>query len=274
MKILIAADMEGITGVVSWDHVDPEHAEYQRFRKMMTADVNAAVCGAYLGGASAVTVTDGHWGNRNILIEELEERATLQSGGTRPLAMVQGVEAGVAGVCFVGYHARAGAQQAVLDHTWSDTIVANLRLNGQTVGEIGLNAAVCGHFNVPVVRISGDQTACQEALEQLGGLEVAAVKQAHGRMAADCLPPVVSQRRICEAAARAVARLAAGTGAAPFRPALPVLVEIEFMQSDMADRASLVPGSRRGADRNVQFEAPDMLAAYNAFRTMCATSRS
>ena len=274
MKILIAADMEGITGVVSWDHVDPEHAEYQRFRKMMTADVNAAVCGAYLGGASAVTVTDGHWGNRNILIEELEERATLQSGGTRPLAMVQGVEAGVAGVCFVGYHARAGAQQAVLDHTWSDTIVANLRLNGQTVGEIGLNAAVCGHFNVPVVMISGDQTACKEALELLGGLEVAAVKQAHGRMAADCLPPVVSQRRICEAAARAVARLAAGTGAAPFRPALPVVVEIEFMQSDMADRASLVPGSRRGADRNVQFEASDMLAAYNAFRTMCATSRS
>ena len=103
---------------------------------------------------------------------------------------------------------------------------------------------------------------------------MAAVKQAHGRMAADCLPPVVSQRRICEAAARAVARLAAGTGAAPFRPALPVVVEIEFMQSDMADRASLVPGSRRGADRNVQFEAPDMLAAYNAFRTMCATSRS
>lgn len=274
MKILIAADMEGVTGVVNWDHVDPAHAEYQRFRRLMTADVNAAVCGAYLGGASAVTVTDGHWGNRNILIEELEERATLQSGGTRPLAMVQGVEEDVAGVCFVGYHARAGSQYAVLDHTWSDTTVANLRLNGEVVGEIGLNAAVCGHFNVPVVMISGDQTACKEALELLGGLEVATVKQAQGRMAADCLPPVVSQRRICEAAARAVARVVAGTAPAPFRLVLPVMVEIEFMQSDMADRASLVPGSQRGADRCVQFEARDMLVAYSAFRTLCATSRN
>lgn len=274
MKILIAADMEGVTGVVNWDHVDPAHAEYQRFRRLMTADVNAAVCGAYLGGASAVTVTDGHWGNRNILIEELEERATLQSGGTRSLAMVQGVEADVAGVCFVGYHARAGSQYAVLDHTWSDTTVANLRLNGEVVGEIGLNAAVCGYFSVPVVMISGDQTACKEALELLGGLEVATVKQAQGRMAADCLPPVVSQRRICEAAARAVARVVAGTAPAPFRLVLPVMVEIEFMQSDMADRASLVPGSQRGTDRCVQFEARDMLAAYNAFRTLCATSRN
>ena len=95
-----------------------------------------------------------------------------------------------------------------------------------------------------------------------------------GRMAADCLPPVVSQRRICEAAARAAARLLAGTAPAPFQVALPVIVEIDFMQSDMADRASLVPGSQRAADRCVQFEAGDMLKAYSAFRTMCATSRS
>ena len=188
MKILIAADMEGITGVVHWDHVNPSHPEYARFRKLMTADVNAAIRGAFAGGATSVSVTDGHNNSRNILIEELDVRATLHSGSPMPLSMVHGVDQGVDAVFFIGYHGRIGAQNATLDHTWSDERVANLWINGRLFGESGLNGSVCGHFNVPVVMISGDQTVCAEARDFFGDVETAVVKKAIGRMAAECLP--------------------------------------------------------------------------------------
>lgn len=270
MKVLIATDMEGISGVVHWDQVNPDHAEYARFRKVMTGDVNAAIRGAFAAGADEVVVTDGHWNNRNILIEELDPRAGLNAGGPSPLSMVEGVDTGVAAVMFVGYHARVGSQNAILDHTWSNSRVANLWLNGRLVGEIGLNAAVCGHFGVPVIMISGDQTACAEATELFGRVEVAVVKHATGRMAAECLPPEVAQQKIREAAARAVNRLKAGGAPEPFHLQAPITIAIEFVHSEMADRAALLPGARRAEGRRVEFTADDMPAAYRAFRAMVA----
>lgn len=269
MKILIAVDMEGISGVVHWDHVTPGHAEYYRFRHIMTQDVNAAIRGAFEGGATEVTVTDGHWNDLNILIEELDPRARLNSGGPSPLSMVNGVDAGVDGVMFVGYHARIGSPNAILDHTWSDVRVANLWLNGALAGEIALNAAVCGHFSVPLILLSGDQTACAEAVETVGALEVAVVKRATGRMAAECLPPEVAQRKIQEAAARAAGRLRAGQTPPPYRLETPIRVAIEFVHSDMADRAMLLPGAQREGKR-ISFSAEDMPAAYQAFRAAVA----
>jgi D-amino peptidase len=201
MKILIAADMEGITGVVHWDQVNPNHPEYSRFRKLMTGDVNAAIRGAFAGGATSVAVTDGHSNGRNILIEELDPRATLNSGSLSPLSMVQGVDNDVDGVMFVGYHGRMGAVNAILDHTWSDEHVSGLWINGQAFGEAGLNGAVCGHFNVPVIMASGDQTLCAEVQELFGNkIEIAQVKKAVSRMSAECLPPAVTTHLIEEVA--------------------------------------------------------------------------
>ena len=169
MKILIAVDMEGISGVVNWDQVDPRHAEYTRFRRIMTQDVNAAIQGCLAAGAKEVVVADGHASGYNILIEELDPRARLNSGNSAPLAMVQGIDASFNAAMFVGYHACAGSMNAILDHTWSSSSVANVWLNGVLVGETGLNAAVCGHFNVPVIMLSGDQTVCAEARAPAGG---------------------------------------------------------------------------------------------------------
>jgi D-amino peptidase len=268
MKILIAADMEGVTGVVSWDHVSSQHPEYARFRRLMTGDVNAAIRGAFEGGASEVVVADGHGSGRNILIEELDPRARLNSGGSSPYSMVEGIETGVFAAMFVGYHARSGSTYGILDHTWSDVRVGNLWINGQPLGETGLNAAVCGHFDAPVVMISGDQTVCAEATALLGPLETAVVKQATGRFAAECLPPQVTQDLICQAAARGVARLRGGTASRPFQVAQPVTVTVEFNQSDMADRASLCPGAHRMDGKRVELTAEDMPAAYRGFRTL------
>jgi len=273
MKILIAADMEGVTGVVSWDHVDPNHAEYARFRKLMTGDVNAAIRGALEGGAEEVIVADGHNTGRNILVEELDPRARLNSGGPTPFSMVEGVDSGIAAAILIGYHARVGSLHAVLDHTWSAVTVANLWLNGQLVGEIGLNAAVCGHFGAPVIMVSGDQTACAEGRELLGNIEVAVVKQASSRMAAALLPPQVSQQRIQEAAERAVRRLAAGDAPPPLLFDLPLTVTLETSHTERADRMAILPGLSRLEARKVEFTAPDVPTAYRIFRAAVSLAR-
>jgi D-amino peptidase len=270
MKILIAADMEGITGVVHWNQVDTAHPEYARFRRLMTGDVNAAIRGAFSGGATSVSVTDGHNFSKNILIEELDERAVLNSGSPMPLSMVHGVDQGVDGVLFIGYHGRIGTQNAILDHTWSDERVANLSINGRSFGETGLNAAVCGHFNVPVIMISGDQTVCAEARDFLGDLETAVVKKAIGRMAAECLPPAVTGKLIEGAAERAVLRLGKGQAPSPFKIEPPITMILEFVQSEMTDKAMIMPSASRLEDRKVKYVADDMVTIYFAFRTLLA----
>jgi D-amino peptidase len=270
MKILIAADMEGITGVTNWDQVDPTHAEYPRFRHLMTNDVNAAVRGACDAGADEILVTDGHAYGSNILLEELDPCAHLICGNDSPLAMIQGIGPEVDGVIFIGYHARAGSQNAILDHTWSSRRVANLWLNDILVGEYGLNAAVAGHFNVPVLMLTGDQTACAQATELLGDIEPVVVKTALSRRAAECLPPQLTKERIQKAANEAVKRLKAGKAPRPFTVSPPVRVTIDFNSSDQADQAALLPGSTRKDGRRLTFTADDMLAAYAAFQAAIA----
>jgi len=274
MKILISADMEGITGVVHWDQVMPDHPEYSRFCKLMTADVNAAVRGAFAGGATSVVVTDGHYEGRNILIEELDARATLNSGSPSPLSMVQGVDEGVNGVMFIGYHGRMGAVNAILDHTWSDERVSGLWINGQAFGEAGLNGAICGHFNVPVIMASGDQTLCAEVHDFFGSkIETAQVKKAVSRMSAECLPPAVTASLIEETAKRAVINLKNKKAPKPFKVTQPINLTVKFEQSDMADKAALMPHSIRTMERRVEYVANNMVTIYQAFRTMLALAR-
>lgn len=274
MKILIAADMEGITGVVHWDQVMPGNEEYPRFRKLMTEDVNAAVRGAFAAGATSVLVTDGHNNGRNILIEELDSRATLNCGSPSPLSMVHGVDENVEGVMFVGYHARMGAINGILDHTWSDERVSGLWINDRAFGESGFNGAVCGHFNVPIIMASGDQTVCAEVRDFFSDkIETAQVKKATGRMSAECLPPAETSKLIEEVAKRAVINLKSGKAPNPFKVSTPINMTIEFVQSDMADKAALMPGARRVDDRHVEYISDNMVTIYQAFRTMLSAAR-
>ena len=226
MKILISADMEGITGITTWDQVTPGHAEYLRFRHVMTADVNAAVRGAFEGGADEVVIADGHWNASNILVEELDPRARLNTGAPSPFSMMQGIEEGVDGVIFVGYHARQGSRYAVLDHTWSDTCVSNVWLNEALAGEYSLNGALAGHYSVPVLMATGDQTACAQIREQFGDLETVVVKQGTGRYSAECLPPNITQPMIEQCAKRSVQRLTKKDSLSPFRPETPIKVTV------------------------------------------------
>lgn len=274
MKILIAADMEGVTGVVRWDHVNPSHAEYDRFRRLMTAEANAAVRGAFDGGATEVVIADGHNMGTNILVEELDDRARLNSGTVAPFSMVQGIGPDVDGVIFVGYHAMAGTAEANLDHTWSEGIVMGVWLNGRELGEAGLNAAVCGHFGAPVLMVTGDQAVCAEVSALIGDVETVEVKRATSRFSAQNLPTRLSQELIKGAAVRAVERLIAGDAPAPFVVGTPIQCALEFKASQMADGPAQLLGMTRRGGRRVEFEAPDMPAAYQAFRAAVDSARS
>ena len=184
---------------------------------------------------------------------------------------MQGIDQNVDGVFFVGYHARQGSQWAVLDHTWSNTCVSNVWLNDKFAGEYTLNAALAGHFNVPVLMISGDQTACAQATEQIGALEIAVVKQASGHFSADCLPPETSQKLIESAAQRAIQNLKKKTAPKPFVLNTPIKVTVELNSSDMADKAMSMPGVTRDGLK-LSFSADDMPKAYLAFRALVLMS--
>ncbi len=265
MKLLIAVDMEGISGITGWNQVVPDHLEYARGRQWMTADVNAAIDGALQAGVTDIIVTDGHWDGSNILWEEVKSPARLVNGSPSPLSMVQGVQEGTDAVVFLGYHARAGTQNAILDHTWSSKKVHNLWLNGVLAGEIALNAAVCGHFNVPVIAISGDQSACAEAAALIPGINTAQVKKANGRMNAECLPVEEAHALITRTIKKAVEN---ASSVSPYRLEDPVTVRVEFFRSDMADWAQVVPGVKRVEGRIVEYKGKDILEASAVFRAM------
>lgn len=273
MKILIATDMEGISGVVFGEHVDPSHAEYQRFRRLLTDDINAVIAGAEAGGANSFLVTDGHWNSTNILIEALDSRAVLNCGTPSPFSMVDGVDQDVDAALFIGYHARAGTPYAVHDHTWSGVRVLDVRLNGRLVGEFGLNAAVCSQFNVPVIMVSGDQAICAEAREWVPGIETAQVKTALGRMSAACLPLETSRAILSETAEKAIRKLAGGNAPAPLAVATPIKMEVAFHYTTMADAAALLPGAVRLDGRTIAYESSDMVSAYRSFRAAVSLAK-
>ncbi len=266
MKILVAADMEGVSGVTHWEETDPACKDYGRFRKIMTDEVNAAIEGAAEAGANEFVVVDGHGEGTNILIEALDLRAKLNSGGASPMSMMQGIDKKTAGVLFIGYHARGGSQSAVLAHTWSSGRIANVWLNNKLVGEYGLNAALAGHFNVPILMISGDQTACSQAVELIGRLETVIVKKASGYFSAECLPPKITLQMIKKASRRAIQNLIKGESPKPFQVNSPVLVKIEFRQPESADRAVRLPGAKRLDDLQICFTVRNMIEAHAGFR--------
>jgi D-amino peptidase len=267
MRVYISVDMEGIAGVAHEDQTDPTDprhaAEYNRFRRLMTNEANAAIVGALEAGAAAILVNDSHWLMRNLLAEELHPAAELLSGGPKRLSMVEGIDRGFDAAMFIGYHARAGTRNATIDHTYTSRVY-EARLNGQAVGELALNAAMAGVFGVPVVMVSGDQSLAAEARSLLGsGVETVVVKEAVGRFAARSLAPTVACERIREGAVKALRRKHS-----PFVIQPPIQLEVDFAVTQMADMAELVPGSCRTSGRTVAYAGEDYREVFRAWRAM------
>ena len=204
MKIFVSVDMEGVSAITDPEDVLPGGAEYERGRVFMTGDANAAILGAYDGGAEEVLVNDSHWIMRNLLLDQLDPRARTIKGFHKSMCMVQGLDPSFGGAVFVGYHSCAGTEGGVLNHTLLGKEIQNVYLNGEPTGETRLNAAYAGHFGIPVLLVAGDSAVCEEAQRVLGEVETVAVKDGIDRFTADCLHPQVAQEQIREATARAL----------------------------------------------------------------------
>jgi D-amino peptidase len=262
VQVLISVDMEGVAGVVSPDHTNASHKEYERFRRLMTAEANAAIEGALAGGAGQVVVNDSHGPQTNLLAEELNPAAELISGRPKRFVMMEGISREVDAVFLVGYHAASGTGSAVLSHT-NTLSVLQASLNGQALGEMGFNAAIAGAHGVPVVLVTGDRAVTEEARALLGEVETVAVKEGLTWSAARCLSPDVAQQKIREAAERALRRQVP-----PFFVPPPVTLRVSFHVPAQADMATLVPGTRRVDGRTVEWSGEDVPTVYLTYRAM------
>ena len=269
MKILISVDMEGITGVVANDQVSSQGKDYDRARLWMTYETNAAIRGALAGGATEVIVNDSHASMRNILLDELHSEAQLILGSGKPLSMMQGLDETVDAVFFIGYHAKRGTANGILDHTYSGRDIIRYLVNGQELGETGQNALIAGTLGIPVVLVTGDTTVVREAEELLGDIETVAVKDGVARQAARTLSLKKAHSLIESAAQRAVQRVGQ---IKPFTLSNPYTLEIELTSTGGADMAELIPGVERVAPRVVKFVHDDYLVAYKCFRAIIAVS--
>ncbi len=208
IKIYISADMEGVGGVVTDAQLGPGGFEYSRFRAFMTDEVLAAIDGARAAGATEILVSDSHGNGQNLLIERLPDDIMVVRSWPRPLAMMDGIDETFDGVIFLGYHTSTNNMEGVRAHTMSSANLTDVQLNGTSMAEAGWNAAIAGHFGVPVIMISGDDAIVQEAQEMLGDIEGAVVKQARGFHSAQTLTPGAASQLIRQKAKRAVERLA------------------------------------------------------------------
>lgn len=265
LKVLISVDMEGITGVVSADECNRSAGDdYQYFRRIMTLEANAAVEGALAAGATEIVVRDAHGSGRNILPDLLHKSARLlRDWSFGPKEMMEGVDESFGGAVLIGYHASAGRPNAVLEHTWSGRIT-DLKINGVTLPEAGLNALIAGHFNVPVVFISGDQAVCDQARGLLGEIESVAVKQGIGA-AALSLHPEVSGKLIKEGVERALRNRGKYK---PYKLAPPYTLVLALKDEKMVDNGQYYPGARRTGNWELTFESGDLMEVIKAFSGM------
>ena len=270
MNVYISVDIEGMAGVVAAEQGNSvAGAAYEVGRRLMTAETNAAIAGAFAAGATEIVVNDGHGGMRNLVATELDRRAILIQGRVKPMHMTEGLDDSFAACFLVGYHAAAGVRDGVLNHAFHPY---ELRCNGRIFSETGLSAMIAGHYGVPVALVTGDDATLRDADALLGAGRYVGVTTKRGisRFAAASLHPEVARDQIRAGAEEALRRLGEF---APFQVAQPLRLELDFYYSPQADIAALIPTTERLGDRTIAFNAPDPLTAYRTFLATYYISR-
>ena len=271
-NVFMSVDIEGISGVVHGDMMMPDAREYDRGRRLMTQDANAAIEGLVESGAGYILVNDGHGPMRNLLIEELHPAAHLLSGSGAAKEHCQLEGAGdrpfdVA--VFIGYHAMANTPKAIHPHTIAGGVVSELRLNGSPHGETGLNAAILGSLGIPIVLVTGDTTTMAEAGKMLpDGVELVAVKEARGRNAAICRPLAEARADIAAAAQRALANAAS---VEPYRPERPFEIEVDYLTMAQCERGACIGGVETRGPRTIRISSAD---PWEQYRVLWAALRA
>ena len=265
LKVFISVDMEGLTGVVNSEEVSRSGKDYDYFRAVMARETNAAIEGALAAGATAIVVRDSHGSARNLLPEQLHEAALLLrdwSGGY--MSMMEGIDNSFDAVIFIGYHAKAGTPNALLEHTMSSANITDVVINGLSLPEAGINALIAGYFDVPVVFLSGDDAICAQARALLGEIETVAVKRGIGNAALN-LHPEVARSKIKEGVTRALQNL---NKYSPYTMKSPYTLRLALKNEILVHQKSFYPGAKRTGDWELTYKSDDLLEVIKAFHWM------
>jgi D-amino peptidase len=267
-KVYISVDLEGIAGVVANSQTTAGGINYEWARRLMLAETNAAIEGAFAGGATEVLVNDSHGSQTNLRADEIDRRAMLITGQPKPLGMAQGLDSSFTAAVYIGYHAPGSTADAVHGHTFSGAL-KTVKLNGTEVGEYGLNAMVAGYFGVPVVFVSGDKAAV-EMTQAFTGADALSVKEGIGFYAAKTMHPLEAREKISAGVRAALVKRIARR---PVTLTLPITLEIELDALNHADMAALVPGVQRVSGRVVRYTGNDALTIYKVARLIMNLAR-
>ena len=264
MKVLVSVDMEGVASVVDGEDVRPGNAEYERNREQMTDEASAAVRGVLAFEPDAeVLVADAHGPFRNLLPQRLARRARLIRGKPRPLGMMTGLDDDTDAVVFVGYHGKAGTGTSTLAHTIHGAVVADVRCDGRSLGELGLNCALAAHRGAVPVLVTGDDTVAHEAADIAPGMAAVVVKEALATLAATSLHPAEACARIEAAVPEA---LRSADRVRPTRFDGRIELEVDVFGPSMTEHPVLVPGVTRIGPTTLRYDAPDFPTAYDVTR--------
>lgn len=256
LKVFISVDMEGIAGVVTSEQLGPSGFEYQRARQWMTDEVNAAIQGARDAGATQILVADAHGNGQNVLIDQLPNDVTIIRSWPRPLMMMEGIDSTFGAALFIGYHASTANVNGVRAHTMSSATLTGVALNGTQMPEGGVNAAIAGHFGVPIVMISGDDAAIEEVRRFTGPIEGAEVKRAISFHSAATMTPKAAQELIRQRAKAGVERRASFK---PFRLGTSISADISFKNYRAAEMVAYLPNITRVNSHTIRFVGKDIV---------------
>jgi len=268
MRILVSTDIEGVAGVFHAQQVTAGNPEYERARAWMTGEANAAVSGAFAGGADEVLVNDSHGGYRNLLPDGIDERARLVLGKPRYLGMMGGLEERCDAVFLVGYHSRAQGR-GILAHTINGFSFARVRVNGLELGEAGLYGALAGELGVPVALATGDDIFIGETRDLFPGARWVQTKTARGQGSGVSLSPAAARAAIAEAARAAMADLGS---LQPFRIAPPLTCDLQTQTTALADLFCMWPTLERIDGVNLRFTVDSMQALIRTLNSLAAMS--
>ncbi|MTI71039.1 MAG: peptidase M55 [Firmicutes bacterium] len=263
MKIFVSVDLEGIWGIVSKDHVSNQTKEYDRVRKIMTQEANWVIEKAFNKGATEVIVNDSHDTMDNLLIDKLHPKAQLISGSPKPLSMMEGIDDTFDGAIYIGYHARKGTNNGNFDHTYSGGTISSIKINGKPVGESGINAGVCGYYDVPILAISGDDKLAAQVKEEIGDVETIIVKKAISRYCSRNLSLESVKKEYKEKLNKAFDNI---NKYPTVKYKGNIEMEIEFTLANMAEMAMLLPGVVRKNPTTIKINSKDYLELFKMFR--------
>ena len=260
LKVFISVDMEGLAGVVSGDDVNPTKPDYPHFRAIMAGETNAAIEGAFAAGATEIVVRDGHGDKRNLVPSDVDARVRLLRGDSSgPKNMMEGIDSTFDAVVFVGYHAKAGTPNAILEHTSTGNVV-DVSINGVSLPEGGYNALVAGLYGVPVVFAAGDRALVDQIRGLLGPIGAVAVKEEIGGDASLGVSPKTAEQQIRGGVEQAIRNRAK---AKVYRLSPPYTMVLKVKQE-----RPLFPGAQKVRDGEFTFTSPDLLAVLSAFNAM------